>query len=161
MTYSYTWLTKCLHIHILIFDFYIPSLLSVKKLQINIKILVSELNIWAKFEFFQTGISENGTIHITMMKNWASHIFFLRKRGFIVYLAALKKGAIRAAHPYYVIYRVVTLPPPPRYIRFIPPTMSVNLAHYEIVHPFKSRLEWYTYHYHYWALARENLSSSL
>ena len=31
-----------------------------------------------------------GTIHITMMKNWVSHILFLRKRGFIVYLAVLK-----------------------------------------------------------------------
>ena len=36
---------------------------------------------------------------------------FLRKMGLIVYLAALKKGAIRVAHPYYVIYR--ELPPPP------------------------------------------------
>ena len=36
---------------------------------------------------------------------------FLGKRGLIVYLAALKKGAIRAAHPYHVIYR--ELPPPP------------------------------------------------
>ena len=35
---------------------------------------------------------------------------FLRKRGAYLYLAALKKGAIRAAHPYYVIYR--ELPPP-------------------------------------------------
>ena len=45
------------------------------------------------------------TIHLTMMKNWVSHILFPRKRGLIVYLAALKKGAIHAAHPYYVIYR--------------------------------------------------------
>ena len=58
-----------------------------------------------KYEYFQTGMSENGTIHIKMMKNWVSHILFLRKRGLIVYLAALKEGAIRAAHPYYVIYR--------------------------------------------------------
>ena len=39
-------------------------------------------------------MSENGTIHKTMMKNWVSHILFLRKRGLIVYLAGLKKGAI-------------------------------------------------------------------
>ena len=52
-------------------------------------------------------MSENGTIHITMMKKWVTHILFLRKRGFIVYLAALKKGAIRHAHSYYVIYRSV------------------------------------------------------
>ena len=30
-------------------------------------------------------------------KNLVSHILFLRKRGLIVYLTALKKGAIRAA----------------------------------------------------------------
>ena len=27
-----------------------------------------------------------------MMNNWVSHILFLRKRGLIVYLAALKRG---------------------------------------------------------------------
>ena len=36
-------------------------------------------------------MSENGTIHITMMKNWVSHVLFLRKRGLILYSAALKK----------------------------------------------------------------------
>ena len=35
---------------------------------------------------------------------------FLGKRGLIVYLAALKKGAIRATHPYHVIHR--EFPPP-------------------------------------------------
>ena len=40
----------------------------------------------------QKGMSENVIIHISMMKNWVSHIFFLRKRGLVVYLAALKKG---------------------------------------------------------------------
>ena len=42
---------------------------------------------------------------------------FLVKRGLNVYLAALKKGAIRAAHPYHVIYRELpppVTPPPPR-----------------------------------------------
>ena len=54
---------------------------------------------------FKQGYTENGTIHITMMKNLVRHILFLRKRVCVVYLAALKKGAIRATHPYYVIYR--------------------------------------------------------
>ena len=31
--------------------------------------------------------------------------YTFRKRGLIVYQAALKKGAIRAAHPYYIVYR--------------------------------------------------------
>ena len=44
-------------------------------------------------------------------KNGSVIYSFLGKRGLIVYLAALKKGAIRAAHPYHVIYR--ELPPPP------------------------------------------------
>ena len=35
--------------------------------------MVSELNILAKYEDFQTGMSENGTIHITMMKNRSVH----------------------------------------------------------------------------------------
>ena len=54
-------------------------------------------------------------IHIPMMKNWVSHILFLRKRGPIVYMAAKKKGAIRLAHPYFVTYKgVPPAPPPPR-----------------------------------------------
>ena len=36
--------------------------------------------------------------------NWVSHILFLRKkRAYRIYLAALKKGAIRNTHSYYVI----------------------------------------------------------
>ena len=56
-------------------------------------------------------MSENGTIHITMMKNWVSHNLFL-----IIYLAALKKGAIRYGHPYYAIYRLIPPTPHPRII---------------------------------------------
>ena len=33
--------------------------------------------------YFQTQMSENRTIRITMMKNWVSHILFLRKGGCI------------------------------------------------------------------------------
>ena len=47
-------------------------------------------------------IYQNRTIHI---------LSFFKKRGFIIYLAALKKGAIRHAHAYYVTYR--ELPPSP------------------------------------------------
>ena len=42
-------------------------------------------------------------------KNGSAIYSLLGKRGLIVNLAALKKGAIRAAHPYHVIYR--ELPP--------------------------------------------------
>ena len=43
----------------------------------------------------------------------AIHILFVEKRGPIIYLAALKKGAIWHAHPYYAIYRKLPPPPPP------------------------------------------------
>ena len=51
------------------------------------------------------GCQKNGAFHIGIQKNRAFHILFVEKRGPIIYLAALKKGAIRHAHPYYVIYR--------------------------------------------------------
>ena len=37
--------------------------------------------------------------------NRVCHILFVQKRGPIIYLTGLKRGAIRHAHPYYVIYR--------------------------------------------------------
>ena len=46
------------------------------------------------------------------MKNRVIHILFDEKRGPIIYLAALKKGAIRHAHPYYAIYRKLPHPHP-------------------------------------------------
>ena len=54
--------------------------------------------------YFQTGISENGTIPISMMKKWVSHIPLLKKS-----VCVEGGGAYRipgsAAHPCYVIYR--------------------------------------------------------
>ena len=55
------------------------------------------------------GCQKNGAFYIGIQKNGAIHILFVEKRGPIIYLAALKKGAIRHAHPYYAIYR--KLPP--------------------------------------------------
>ena len=49
--------------------------------------------------------SVNGTIHITMMKNWVSSILFLRKKGAYRIPGSAEKGDVCAAHPYYVIYR--------------------------------------------------------
>ena len=51
------------------------------------------------------GCQKNGAFHIGIQKNRAIHILFVEKRGPIIYLAALKKGAIRHANPYYAIYR--------------------------------------------------------
>ena len=49
-------------------------------------------------------------------KNGSVIYSFLGKRGLIVYLAALKKGAIRAAHQYNVIYREFPPPPPLEFV---------------------------------------------
>ena len=46
------------------------------------------------------------------MKNWVSHILFLRKRGLIVYLAALKRGLF-APHIRALSYIGSYTPPPP------------------------------------------------
>ena len=58
------------------------------------------------------GCQKNGAIHIGIQKNRAIHILFVEKRGPIIYLAALKKGAIRHAHPYYAVYRKLPSPSP-------------------------------------------------
>ena len=47
---------------------------------------------------------KNGVIHIPIKKNGSVIYSFLGKWGLIVYLAAPKKGAIRAAHPYHGSY---------------------------------------------------------
>ena len=56
---------------------------------------------------------KNGAFQIGIQKNRAIHIPFVEKMGPIIYLAALKKGAIRHAHPYYAIYRKLRPPPTP------------------------------------------------
>ena len=69
-----------------------------------------------------SGYQKSGAFHIRIKKNRVSHILFVEKRGPIIYLAALKKGAILHAHPHYVIYRKLTPPPPP------PPSPSTAVA---------------------------------
>ena len=100
MTYSYTWLNKMFTYSYTVLWFLYPLFAVCKQsLQINITILVSELNIWAKIWVFSNRDVRKWDHSYTMMKNWVNYILFLRKRGLIVYLAALK----RHAHPYYVI----------------------------------------------------------
>ena len=67
------------------------------------------------------GCQKSGAFHIGIQKNRVIHIRFVEKRGPIIYLAALKKGAIQHAHPYYAIYKKLSPtppspppPPPPR-----------------------------------------------
>ena len=59
-----------------------------------------------------TRMSEKwGLSHRKPEKSGHSYIFSLKKKGANLYLAALKRGAIRHAHPYYAMYR--KLPPAP------------------------------------------------
>ena len=44
------------------------------------------------FVYFQTGCQKTGNSHITMMKNWVSHILFLRKRGAYRIPGSTEKG---------------------------------------------------------------------
>ena len=60
-----------------------------------------------------TRLSEKwGLSHRNPEKSGHSYTFNWKK-GPIIYLAALKNGAIRQAHPYYAIYRKLPPPPPP------------------------------------------------
>ena len=53
---------------------------------------------------FKQGCLKRDHLFINDKKLGQSYTF-LRKRGLIVYLAALEKGTIRDVHPNYVIYR--------------------------------------------------------
>ena len=59
------------------------------------------------------GCQKNGAFHTGIQKNRSIHILFVEKRGPFIYLASLKKGVIRHAHPYYAIYRKLPLPTTP------------------------------------------------
>ena len=58
------------------------------------------------------GCQKNGAFHIGIQKNRAIHILFVEKRGPIIYLAALKKGAIRERTSVLCHILEVTHPPP-------------------------------------------------
>ena len=104
---------KCWPIHILPFDFFCTHLLlEVRQISQSIHWIPREQaaskNLWAKICAY-TRMSEKWAFYIGIQKNRVIYILFVEKRGPIIYLAALKKGAIRHAHPYYAIYR--KLPP--------------------------------------------------
>ena len=61
----------------------------------------------------KTGPLKYGVVGVgTLMKNWVSHILFLRKGGLIIYLAALKRGLF-APHIRILSYIGSSPPPPP------------------------------------------------
>ena len=61
---------------------------------------ISESKIYA-----YAGMSEKWGLSHTNQENWVSHILIFVEKMRLIYLAVLKKGAIRHAHPYYAIYR--------------------------------------------------------
>ena len=74
-----------LNCHILFFDLYTLFAVCKQSLQINITIFcfcAEYLSQNMSMSIFKQGYRKMGPF-----KNWASHIFFLRKRGLIVYLA--------------------------------------------------------------------------
>ena len=58
------------------------------------------------------GVRKFGPFKCQKSGNRGMYLLSLKKMGFIMYLAALKKGAIRHAHPYCDIY-IANYPPPP------------------------------------------------
>ena len=69
------------------------------------------------------GCQKKWGLSYTNQEKFCQHILFVEKRGPIVYLAALKMGDIRYAHPYYAIFRKLHTPsppppPPPRNVDF-------------------------------------------
>ena len=109
---------KCWPIHILPFDFFNPFFAcyytNITVNSCKTKRISSLENSLSEKYVHIPGCQKNKAFHIGIQKNRAIHIFFVVKRGPIIYQAALKKGAIRHAHPYYAIYRKLTPPPPPR-----------------------------------------------
>ena len=59
------------------------------------------------------GCQKSGAFHMGIQKNRVIHILLVEKRGPIIYLAALKRGAIRHAHPYYTMTYIRSYPRPP------------------------------------------------
>ena len=109
---------KCWPIHILPFDFLYPFFAgyytNITVNSCNIK-RISSLEKYLSEKYVHIpGCQKNGAFHKGIQKNRAIHILFVEKRGPIIYLAALKKGAIRHTHPYYAIYRKLPPLPPPQ-----------------------------------------------
>ena len=99
---------KCWPIHILPVDFCTHLLLVVKTNNavnsLNTKRTSSLKNFCLKNMCIYRDVRKSWAFHIPIKKNWVSHILFVEKRGPIIYLAVLKKGAFRHAHPHYAIY---------------------------------------------------------
>ena len=103
MAYSYTCLNKMFTYSYTVL-LYTHFAVCKQSLQKYITVLVSEFSTRdvKKWDHSYTNGEELGQSYT-----------FSQKRGLIVYLAALKKGAIRAANPHYVGFELAIDPPPP------------------------------------------------
>ena len=121
-THSYTWSSKMLTysytaLWFFLYPFFAGYYTNITVNSCNTKRISSlEKSLSEKYVYIP-GCQKNRAFHMGIQKNRAFHILFVEKRGAIIYLAALKKGAIRHAHPYYAIYMfrklLAPLPPPP------------------------------------------------
>ena len=103
-THSYTWSSKMLTYSYtalwFLYTFFAGFYTNITVNSCNTKRISSlEKSLSEKYVHIP-GCQKNGAFHIGIQRNWAIHIPFVEKRGPIIYLAVLKKGAIRHAHPY-------------------------------------------------------------
>ena len=108
---------NCWPIHILPFDFLYPFFAgyytNIMVNSCNTKRISSlEKSLSEKYVHIP-GCQKNEAFHKGIQKNRVIRILFVGKRGPIIYLAALKKRAIRHAHRYYAINRKLPLHTPP------------------------------------------------
>ena len=113
---------NCWPIHILPFDFLNPFFagyyINFTVNSYNTKRISSLQKSLSEKYVHIPGCQKNGAFHIGIQKNRAIHILFVEKRGPIIYLAALKKGAIPArtsvlCHIYRKLPPAPTPPTPP------------------------------------------------
>ena len=104
--FIYCHLIFCIHL-LLVVRQIIPSIHWIPRGQAASKISKWKISVY-------TGKSEKvGPLIYQTRKIGPVMYLSVAKRGLIIYLAALKKGAIRHAHPYYAIYRKLPRHPPP------------------------------------------------
>ena len=110
---------KCWPIHILPFDFLYPFFAGCyTNITVNScntkKISSLEKSLSEKYVHIP-GCQKNGVFHIGIQKKWVIHIFFVEKRGPIIYLAVLKRGLFGThirTMPYIGSYHPPPPPPP-------------------------------------------------
>ena len=117
--HSYTWSSKmltylytALWFFVVQYPFFAGCYTNITYNSCNTKRISSlEKSLWKIYDY--TRMSEKWGLSLRNPEKSDIHILFVEKRGPIIYLAVLKKGAIRHTHPYYAIYRKLLNPHPP------------------------------------------------